>query len=42
VDRLLAEDEDVQGVAVVAVGAGDEAVIRGVVDRAVEDAVQLE
>ena len=38
-DRLLAEHEDVERIAVVAVGARDEAVVRRVVHRREEDAV---
>ena len=38
--RLLAQDEGVERIAVVAVGAGDEAVVGRVVDGAVEHAVE--
>ena len=37
---LGADDQDVQRVPVVAVGAGDKAVVRGVMRRGIEDAVE--
>jgi hypothetical protein len=39
---ILSENEDVHGIAVVPVGAGNEAVVGRVVDRAVEDPVEVE
>src|SRR5207249_6497343 len=41
-DRLLTEHEHVERIAVLAVGPGQEAVIGGVVDRAVEHAIDAQ
>ncbi len=41
-DGFGTEDEDVEGVAIVGEGLGDEAVVGGVVDGGVQDAVELE
>jgi hypothetical protein len=40
--RILAEDEDIERVAIIAIAAGDEAVVRGVVDGTVENTVQFQ
>src|SRR5574341_1143540 len=41
-ERLLAEHEHVERITVVAVGLGDESIVRGIVDRRVEHAVGAE
>jgi len=39
-DGLLTQDEDIERVAVIAVGAGDETVVRRVVDSGIENAIE--
>ncbi len=41
-NRFLADDQRIEGVAIVAEGSGDETVIGGIVDGAVQDAIQTE
>ena len=42
IDRFGSQHEDIEGIAVVGEGLGNEAVVGGIIDRRVEDAIELQ